>query len=116
VPALLASADIFCQANIGPEAFGISFIEAMYAGLPVVTASMGGPLEIVDDTCGVLVPPDDAPALASALAGLLSNRTGRAGLGRNGAARAQALCDPATQMRRIAAVLESVSALRMTAH
>ncbi len=116
VPALLASADIFCQANIAPEAFGISFIEAMYAGLPVVTASMGGPLEIVDDTCGVLVPPDDAPALASALAGLLNNRAGRERLGRHGAARAQALCDPATQMRRIATVLESVAALRMTAH
>jgi hypothetical protein len=64
----------------------------------------------------VLVPPDDAPALASALAGLLNNRTGRERLGRNGAARAQALCDPATQMRRIATVLESVAALRMTVH
>ncbi len=116
VSALLASADIFCQANIGPEAFGISFIEAMYAGLPVVTSSMGGPLEIVDDTSGVLVPPDDARALASALTGLLNNPAGREQLGRNGAARAQALCDPATQMRRIATVLESVAAVRMTAH
>ncbi len=69
-------------------------------GLPVVTSSMGGALEIVDDTCGVLVPPDDAPALASALAGLLNNRAERERLGRSGAARAKALCDPATQMRR----------------
>ena len=116
VSELLTSADIFCQANIEPEAFGISFVEAMYAGLPVVTSSMGGPLEIVDDTCGVLVPPDDAPALASALTGLLNNRAARERLGRSGAARATALCDPATQMRQIAAVLESVAAMRVTAH
>src|SRR5262249_22135283 len=56
---LLAAADVFCQPNIGPESFGISFIEALYAGLPVVTTALGGALEIVDATCGVLVPPGD---------------------------------------------------------
>jgi glycosyltransferase involved in cell wall biosynthesis len=116
VSELLASADIFCQANTEPEAFGISFVEALYAGIPVVTSSTGGALEIVDGTCGVLVPPDDAPALASALTGLLKDKPGRARLGRSGPARARALCDPATQMRHIAAVLESVAAMRVTAH
>jgi len=116
VSELLTSADIFCQANIEPEAFGISFVEAMYAGLPVVTSPMGGALEILNDTCSVLVPPDDVSALASALTGLLNNRAERERLGRSGAARAKALCNPATQMQQIAAVLESVAAMRVTAH
>ena len=37
VPQLLLAADIQCQPNLGPEPFGIAFIEAMQAGLPVVT-------------------------------------------------------------------------------
>ena len=39
---LLAAADIYCQPNTGPEPFGITFIEGLYAGLPVVTTAMGG--------------------------------------------------------------------------
>jgi glycosyltransferase involved in cell wall biosynthesis len=38
VPRLLAAADIFCQPNSGPEPFGIVFVEALYAGLPVVAS------------------------------------------------------------------------------
>jgi glycosyltransferase involved in cell wall biosynthesis len=108
VQALLASADIFCQPNIDAEAFGISFIEALYAGLPVVTSSIGGALEIIDDTCGVCVPPNDATALASALSRLLANRDERERLGRGGPPRARTLCDPATQMKAIARVFGSV--------
>jgi len=37
------------------------------SGLPVVTTDLGGAREIVDATCGVLVKPDDASALADAL-------------------------------------------------
>ena len=51
VARLLAAADIQCQPNTGPEPFGITFVEAMAAGLPVVTTAMGGALEIVDDSC-----------------------------------------------------------------
>jgi len=39
VPRLLAAADIHCQPNTGPEPFGIAFVEALYAGLPVVTTA-----------------------------------------------------------------------------
>ena len=66
---LLAGSDIYCQPNIEPEPFGISLIEAMAAGLPVVTSALGGAKEIVDETCGVLVAPRDAAALASQLSG-----------------------------------------------
>ena len=105
IPSLLADADVYCQPNIAPDAFGLSVIEAMAAGLPVVTSALGGANEIVDETCGVLVAPGDSAALASQLAALLENRGHRERLGANGPGRARALCDPVTQMPRIAEIL-----------
>lgn len=94
VPRLLVSADIHCQPNTGPEPFGIAFVEALAAGLPVVTTAMGGALEIVDDTCGVLVPPGDTTGLAGALGRLVTEPGERRRLGAGGPTRAGLLCDP----------------------
>ena len=102
---LCAEADIFCQPNVEPDAFGIGFIEALSAGCPVVTSSIGGALEIVDDTCGMLVPPGDVEALASAMSALMTNADERARLAAGGPRRAAALCDPARQVPRVAEVL-----------
>jgi glycosyltransferase involved in cell wall biosynthesis len=102
VPRLMAAADVFCQPNTGPEPFGIVFVEALYAGLPVVTSGFGGAVEIVDDSCGVLTPPGDAEAVAAALSGLVRDPDRRRALGARGPDRARALCDPARQMRRLA--------------
>ena len=108
---LLAGADIYCQPNVEPDAFGISLIEAMGAGLPVVTSALGGATEIVDETCGVLVSPRDSSGLASELSALLEDRSRRDRLGARGPARARALCDPAAQMPRIAGILQQAAAL-----
>lgn len=97
VPALMAAADLLCQPNLGPEPFGIAFVEAMHAGLPVVATAIGGAREIVDDTCGVLVPPDDPAALADALRTLMGDAEMRARLRAAGPERARALCDPHQQ-------------------
>ncbi|MCA1650437.1 MAG: glycosyltransferase, partial [Acidobacteria bacterium] len=67
VPALLRAADIHCQPNSAPDAFGIAFIEALYASLAVVTTDLGGATEIVTERCGVLTPAGDGRALRSAL-------------------------------------------------
>jgi glycosyltransferase involved in cell wall biosynthesis len=73
VPELLAAADIFCHPNTyPPEPFGIAFVEALQAGLPVITSAMGGALEVVSERCGFLVPPADDAALADALRRLLT--------------------------------------------
>lgn len=101
VPRLLAAADLFCQPNTGPEPFGIVFVEALYAGLPVVTTNLGGAVEIIDDACGLVVPPDDPAALAGALATLIDDPETRARLGETGPARARELCDPELVWNRL---------------
>jgi glycosyltransferase involved in cell wall biosynthesis len=47
-------------------------IEALAAGRPVVATDVGGIPELMDSTCGRLVPPQDVPALADALDQTLS--------------------------------------------
>jgi glycosyltransferase involved in cell wall biosynthesis len=99
VPQLLAGADIFCQPNQGPEPFGIVFIEALWARRPVVTTAMGGALEILDDSCGILTAPGDPDSLAAALDRLILSPELRTELGAAGPARARKLCDPASQIQ-----------------
>ena len=108
VPDLLCAADVYCQPNIEPDAFGIVFIEALYAGLPIVTSELGGPVEILDDTCGLLLPPGDDAKLASVLGELLDNPELRRHLADAGPVRAKALSDPSRQMRLLYETLSSI--------
>ena len=101
VPALLAAADIYCQPNVGPDAFGITFVEAMYAGLPVVTSDLGAAREVLGEAAGALLPAGDVVALRAALEALVRSPERRRALGAAGPARARALCDPAAQLARL---------------
>ncbi|WP_338041960.1 glycosyltransferase [Myxococcus eversor] len=98
VPRLMRAADVHCQPNTSAEPFGLAFVEALQAGLPVVTTVLGGPLEIVDATCGQLVAPE-AGALATALLRLVVDAEARRRLGAGGPARAAALCSPTVFLR-----------------
>jgi glycosyltransferase involved in cell wall biosynthesis len=113
VPQLLTAADIHCQPNTGPEPFGIAFIEALYADLPVVTTDMGGGAEIVDETCGILVPPGDAEKVSTALRSLIGDVEFRRRLGSGGPGRAASLCGPATQLRVLGNALASADTLQL---
>jgi glycosyltransferase involved in cell wall biosynthesis len=115
VQRLLAAADIFCQPNTGSEPFGIVFIEALYAGLPVVTTAIGGGGEIVDDSCGVLVPQNDENTLADTLDDLIRNPESRARLASRGRRRAANLCDPARQLTTLADAIVATAQSRMRA-
>ncbi len=84
------------------------FVEALHAGLPVVTSDAGGPREIVTPACGLLVPPGDITSLRSALQGLIASRERRLQLGSAGPARARELCDPQRQLARLEAALAPV--------
>lgn len=54
------------------EGYGMVFAEALSAGLPVIAARAGAVPDVVPDTAGLLVPPDDPQALSSALRNLLT--------------------------------------------
>lgn len=105
VPRLLAAADLHCQPNTGSEPFGLAFVEALAAGLPVVTSAIGGAAEIVNDSCGVLVPPDDVGRLTTHLRELLTDADRRRRLAAGGPARARELCDPAVALPHLQRVL-----------
>lgn len=98
---LLAASDIYCQPNTVAEPFGITFVESLYARRPVVTTNMGGPKEILDASCGMLVPPDDRNALAAVLQRLIEDSNLRARMGEAGPIRAKELCDPSTQIQHL---------------
>jgi glycosyltransferase involved in cell wall biosynthesis len=58
------------------ETFGMAAVEAMLAGKPVVACRTGGLQEIVvDQQTGSLVQPGDEQEMASAIIGILNNRT-----------------------------------------
>jgi glycosyltransferase involved in cell wall biosynthesis len=101
VPDLLAAADIHCQPNLGAEPFGIVFVEALQAGRPVVSTRHGGVMEIVDDSCGLLVEPNRPDLLAGALARLIDDPVWRKQLGAAGPSRARSLCDPGEQLHKL---------------
>jgi glycosyltransferase involved in cell wall biosynthesis len=67
---LYASSDLFVLASRF-EGYGMAFTEAIAHGLPVVGTKVGAIAQTVPDNAGVLVPADDADALASALRRLI---------------------------------------------
>jgi phosphatidyl-myo-inositol alpha-mannosyltransferase len=90
LPGCYAAADVFCAPSLGGESFGIVLAEAMAVGLPVVCSDIGGYRDLVHDgSDGLLVPPGDAEALATALAGLLDHPARLAAMGEAAAAAAR---------------------------
>jgi len=68
VPDVLRAMDLMAHTSVRPEPFGRVIIEAMAAGTPVVASDAGAGPEIVRDGVeGLLVPADDATALAAAI-------------------------------------------------
>ena len=107
VPRLMAAADVYCQPNTGPEPFGMVYVEALHAELPVVASGFGGAVEIVDETCGVLTPPGDSAAVAAALHDLIQNRDRRLALGAKCMQRAMELCHPEQQLNKLSTILST---------
>ncbi|RJL16510.1 glycosyltransferase family 4 protein [Paracoccus siganidrum] len=69
---LYASASIFALATRF-EGYGIVFDEALAHGLPIVSCRTGAVPDTVPPQAGLLVPPEDAQALAEALRALLTD-------------------------------------------
>lgn len=74
VPALMAAADLFVCAS-RHEPLGNVVLEAWAQRLPVVATATAGPDSLIDDRQnGLLVPIDDAPALADAIRTILADQ------------------------------------------
>ena len=81
----LHSLDVFSVPFTYDEPKGLSLLEAMAAGVPVIEPRRGACPEILDETGGVLVEPDDPASLAGAIYRLWKNPEERAQLSRRGA-------------------------------
>lgn len=89
-----AAADVFClpvrESNKDMEGFGIVFLEAALAGLPVIAGKAGGVCEaVVDRETGLLVQGDDVREIARALTLLLGDSERARAMGQAGKARAE---------------------------
>jgi glycosyltransferase involved in cell wall biosynthesis len=88
------------------EPFGIVLIEAMSAGLPVISAKAEGPSEIITDGIhGLLVPLKDAEALADAIATLLANPARATQLAEAGRTHVTTLYSPTAMANRLQTAL-----------
>lgn len=90
VAALLFASDVFVQPSLW-EGLSLALLEALFAGLPVVATRVEGVVDVVEDgVSALLVPPNDASALAVALARVFEDATLRARLAAAGQTRSEA--------------------------
>ena len=92
LPGVLAAADAFVfPAHVRSEAFGIAMLEAMAAGLPVVSTELGTGTSWLNQhgLTGLVVAPGDPEALAEGIRNLLADPERRGTMGRAAAKRAR---------------------------
>ena len=90
VIALMQSAGLVVVPSIVPDCCPTVVLEAMAVGRPVVAASSGRIVDLVDDgVTGLLVPPGDPAALSTALTTVAHDHQRAAGMGRAGLERAR---------------------------
>ena len=108
LPALYATADLYLWPAIN-EAYGMAFLEAQAAGLPVVAGRTGGvPAVVADRLTGRLTPVGDATAFAAAVRQLLDDPAERARLGAAAAIRVRNGHDERAAARALAAALRDL--------
>ena len=118
VPQWMAAADVGVLPSISPnESFGLSMIEMMGCGLPIVCTELGTGTSLVnqDGESGYVVPPDDPPALAAALQRILGDERLRRRLGDQARARATRMFTTEAMMRQVAEVYATATSKRRAA-
>jgi glycosyltransferase involved in cell wall biosynthesis len=84
IPGFLSSIDIFVLPSLF-EGLGVSLLEAMAAGKPVVATRVGGIVNsVIDGVTGLLVQPRDVDGLAAGLRKLIQHGSLAAAMGRRG--------------------------------
>lgn len=102
VPDVIAGLDVAIHASVEPEPFGLGLIEAMAHGAAIVAADAGATREIITPGVdGLLLPPGDHEALATALLALHDDPVLREGLVTEGRRTARDRFDARLMVRRI---------------
>lgn len=106
--ALVEGADLCVVPSIWDEAFGLAVAEPMARGKLVIASRVGGIPELIeDDVTGLLVPPGDEDALASAIERGLREPGMAAAIGRNARELVRRELSVDTTIRRLLPVLEA---------
>ena len=101
----LAMMDVFVFSSRWPEAFGLTLVEAMAAGKPVVATQAGAVPEVIRHGMdGWLVPSDDPLLMAEGVTRLLNDRQTAGRLGRQAQERVREAFSLERMAERIAAV------------
>ena len=108
VAALLATGAVYVWPGCG-EAYGLAYLEAQAAGLPVVAMAVAGVPEVVTDgVTGILVADGDAAGIATAITRLLGDEGLRRQMGRAARAQVQAKHTMQGAVLRLDALLQGV--------
>lgn len=90
LPLYYSTCHVFCSPALGGESFGIVLLEAMASGKPIVASDIEGYKNVIqNEQEGLLVPPKDPKAIASAIIRLLADEPLRKKLGENAAKKAK---------------------------
>ncbi|HYP60761.1 MAG TPA: glycosyltransferase family 4 protein [Thermomicrobiales bacterium] len=109
LPRYYASSTLVCAPSIERESFGIILLEAMASGKPLVATNIPGYAGVMtNEFDGLMVPPQDAPALALAIVRLLADNDLRPRLIDNGRTTAESYAWPKVTSRVVEMYEQSV--------
>jgi glycosyltransferase involved in cell wall biosynthesis len=103
-----ATADLFVLASRF-EGYGMAFAEAASCGLPMIGTATGAIPDTIRPGAGLLVPPDDIEALATALRRLITDRVLRERLAEAALAVADRLPTWEASAQRVAETIEAIA-------
>jgi glycosyltransferase involved in cell wall biosynthesis len=109
VSEIMRSHSVYCMPSHG-EPFGMTLLEAMASGVPVVTTDCGGPPHILHRDGGRIVPRRDAQGLADGLVEIVSNRELQRSMGLCNRRRVEEEFDWSRSLDRMESVYEQVLA------
>lgn len=107
VSEIMRSHSVYCMPSHG-EPFGMTLLEAMASGVPVVTTDCGGPPHILHEEGGRVVPMRDAGRLADALVEIVSNIDLQRSMGISNRRRIEEEFDWSRSLDRMESVYERV--------